>query len=143
MVTERSVITFGEINAMKALIIIGDIAFSMKTGRQEAVILPVGDGQCALETAETSAPDLVILDSSLPGMKLLDLITRLRQVSDAPILVLAESESDRERLECLEAGADKYLRSWPEKEKLAELVHKGRKQGHFIYNDSLAKAQPG
>ncbi len=107
---------------MKALIIIGDISFAMKTGRQEAIITPVGNGQSALDTIGASSPDLVILDCSLPGMKLQDLIGKFRRLSDVPILVLDESKSDNEKSECLEAGADEYLQCLPGSTKIKQLV---------------------
>jgi two-component system copper resistance phosphate regulon response regulator CusR len=68
------------------------------------------DGSAALDLAQSTPYDLVILDLGLPdfdGLKVLDK-TRNRQVS-APVLILSARGSVEDRVRGLEAGADDYL----------------------------------
>jgi len=58
---------------------------------------------------ETESPDLVMLDSSLPNIDTLDLISEIREFSDVPLIVLSEVETGMERARELEAGADEYV----------------------------------
>ena len=115
--------------SLKILVIIGDLSFSMKTGRQEAVVAPVGDGESALAIARRSSPDLVILDASLPGMDIPSLIGRFRRFSDAPIVVMSESESGADRARCLNAGADEYLQCLPGKAEIEEMLRRKSLRG--------------
>ncbi len=54
-------------------------------------------------------PDLVILDSSLPGGDALKMCRELQREHDALILVLTEDRGYADEVRCLEAGADDYL----------------------------------
>jgi DNA-binding response OmpR family regulator len=70
----------------------------------------VGDGQAAVEQALAFAPDLMVLDLSLPrldGMEVLEQVClRLPQTS---VLVLTGRSQVDERVRCLNAGADDLL----------------------------------
>ena len=50
------------------------------------------DGEAALQTAQDSQPDLVVLDVMLPGITGLDVARGLRQSSGIPILMLTARE---------------------------------------------------
>ena len=58
---------------------------------------------------ETESPDLVMVDSSLPDIDTLELISKIREFSDVPLIVLYEAETDLDRAKGLEAGADEYV----------------------------------
>lgn len=66
-------------------------------------------GEEALEMAVEHAPDLVVLDLSLPGMSGLDVCRELRTWLAAPILVLSVRDSDEDKIAALDLGADDYL----------------------------------
>lgn len=55
------------------------------------------------------ATDLVILDLGLPDMDGRDVILRLREWSDVPIIVLSVRADDAEKVEALDAGANDYV----------------------------------
>lgn len=55
------------------------------------------------------ATDLVILDLGLPDMDGRDVIARLREWSDVPIIVLSVRSDDTEKVEALDAGANDYV----------------------------------
>lgn len=66
-------------------------------------------GQQGLELAESSTPDLVILDLMLPDIDGIDVCRQLRTFSDAGIIILTARGFVGERIRGLEAGADDYL----------------------------------
>lgn len=68
------------------------------------------DGRQAVEVAETSRPDLVVLDLMLPGLDGLTVCRILRQrLPDLPVIMLTARDSELERVLGLELGADDYV----------------------------------
>jgi two-component system KDP operon response regulator KdpE len=72
-------------------------------------VLGAGDGETALETAATQAPDVVVLDMGLPGIQGPEVVRRLRLFSAAPVLVLSALDRDADKVHALDAGADDYV----------------------------------
>lgn len=66
-------------------------------------------GEAALTLAARKHPDLVILDLGLPGMDGVDVIHGIRGWSAVPIVVLSVRETERAKVEALDAGADDYV----------------------------------
>jgi len=68
------------------------------------------DGLLALEAVATEAPDLIVLDVSMPRLDGLGVCRRLRtEGNDVPILVLTARQGVSDRVAGLDAGADDYL----------------------------------
>jgi two-component system response regulator MprA len=68
------------------------------------------DGGAALAAAERSAPDLVVLDVTMPGIDGLAVCRRLRAKGlTGSILMLTARDAVADRVAGLEAGADDYL----------------------------------
>jgi DNA-binding response OmpR family regulator len=67
------------------------------------------DGPGGLTMARETPPDLVVLDLMLPGLDGLEVASRLRAVSDVPIIILTARDSVPDRVAGLESGADDYL----------------------------------
>ena len=68
------------------------------------------DGEEALQLAGTLAPDLVLLDLSMPGAGGLAALRRLRaQWPDLRVAILTASEEDHDVIEALKAGAQGYV----------------------------------
>jgi two-component system KDP operon response regulator KdpE len=55
------------------------------------------------------APDIVLLDLGLPDGDGKDVIRRVREWSDLPIIVLSAREREIEKIEALDLGADDYV----------------------------------
>ncbi len=72
-------------------------------------VLEAGTGRNALTEAAQGKPDLIILDLSLPDIDGLEVITRLREQSAAPIIVLTVRAGDADKIEALDRGADDYV----------------------------------
>ena len=66
-------------------------------------------GEAALTLAARKHPDLVILDLGLPGIDGIEVIRGLRGWSHVPIIVLSVRETERAKVEALDAGADDYV----------------------------------
>jgi DNA-binding response OmpR family regulator len=69
----------------------------------------VHDGRAAVDQARRDAPDLVVLDLTLPAMDGLDVCRALRSDLDIPIIMLTARSSEDELLLGLSVGADDYL----------------------------------
>jgi DNA-binding response OmpR family regulator len=62
-----------------------------------------------LRTFHETRPDVVILDLALPDLDGLEVLSRLRDMSDAPVLVLTARSAEAEKVRGLKSGADDYL----------------------------------
>jgi two-component system alkaline phosphatase synthesis response regulator PhoP len=77
--------------------------------REDYVVQRAVDVPSAVERARTLRPDLVVLDLMLPGFDGLEVCRRLRQFSDAYVLMLTARADEIDRIVGLEVGADDYL----------------------------------
>jgi two-component system response regulator ChvI len=69
-----------------------------------------GDGASALTALTANPPDLAILDIKMPRMDGLELLRRLRQTGDLPVIFLTSKDEEIGELMGLNAGADDYIR---------------------------------
>lgn len=67
------------------------------------------DGQTGLNLARSLAPDLIILDLTLPRLDGVELCQILRRESDVPIIMLTAREAPAQRIIGLDSGADDYI----------------------------------
>jgi len=89
--------------------VVRDISFCLQVRYPEVLIVSVAEGSKGIEMVETVSPDLVMVDSSLADIDTLDLVGKVREFSDVPIIVLSERETDMDIARALEAGADEYI----------------------------------
>ncbi len=80
-----------------ALVSNGYEAFEARTGEE------------ALEIVRSDNPDLLLLDMNMPGMGGMAACRQIRAVTEAAIIVLSVRESERDKVEALDAGADDYI----------------------------------
>ncbi len=59
--------------------------------------------------AGTRRPDLVILDLGLPDMDGVEVVRRLREWTQLPVIVLSARSMETDKVAALDAGADDYL----------------------------------
>jgi two-component system KDP operon response regulator KdpE len=72
----------------------------------------VSDARCgddALELLRSDKYDLVLLDVNMPGISGMQTCREIRAGSDLPIIILTVRNSERDKIEALDAGADGYV----------------------------------
>jgi two-component system, OmpR family, KDP operon response regulator KdpE len=72
-------------------------------------VAEAGSGEEALTMVSGGAPDLVVLDLSLPGIDGLETLRHLRTFTEVPVMVLTVRDSLRDKLSALDSGADDYV----------------------------------
>jgi len=70
-------------------------------------VITANDGLHCLEMAKTAKPDIMLLDIIMPGMDGLEVLRRLRQFSDMPVIVLSAKERVSE--EVMSLGATSFI----------------------------------
>jgi len=100
-------------NGTKLLIIDDDAGLlqlvSLIFKKAGAQVVTASEGLEGISKLFVHHPDLVILDVVMPGNNGFDVCQRIRQVSDAPIIMLTALNQEHEMLQGLEAGADDFL----------------------------------
>ncbi len=100
---------------MKVLVIehdesvVKDLSFCLQVRYPDIAILSVSEGQKGIELIETESPDLVALGAGLPDITTLEMVSKIREFSDIPLIILSGERNDFERAKELEAGADEYI----------------------------------
>lgn len=72
-------------------------------------VCEAAEGQLGLQEAAFHRPDVVLLDLGLPGMNGIEVLKRLREWSDVPVLILSVRDQEAIKVEALENGADDYV----------------------------------
>ncbi|MBK8049463.1 MAG: response regulator transcription factor [Anaerolineales bacterium] len=71
--------------------------------------LEANNGFQALEKVRDHQPDLVLLDVEMPGMDGFETLRRIREVSDAAVIMLTVRSEEDDRIKGLDLGADDYI----------------------------------
>ena len=71
--------------------------------------LQAGDGRSGMRSFFEQRPDLVVLDLGLPELDGWQVLERIREVSEAPVLVLSATGEGPEKVRGLDGGADDYV----------------------------------
>ena len=66
-------------------------------------------GEEALSLLRKEKFDLVLLDINMPGMSGLDACREIRRFSEIPIIMLTIRNTEQDKIECLDAGADDFV----------------------------------
>ena len=66
-------------------------------------------GEEALEAISHHRPDVILLDLGLPSMSGLEVIKRVRAQSNLPIIVLSVKDTEHDKVQALDLGADDYV----------------------------------
>jgi two-component system KDP operon response regulator KdpE len=76
---------------------------------QEVEVLSSAEGGKALDLVEQETPDLVLLDIGLPDMDGFQVLQRIREFSDVPVIMLTARDETMDKVKGLELGADDYI----------------------------------
>ena len=72
-------------------------------------VVEAEDGAKALLLLREEKPDLVLLDIMMPVMDGYKVLTKLREESNVPVMILSAKDADSEKILGLNLGADDYL----------------------------------
>ena len=72
-------------------------------------VIGAGTAAGALEAAALRPPDAVVLDLRLPDGSGVEVCRRLREWSQAPVVVVSAVDEEDEKIAALDAGADDYV----------------------------------
>ncbi|MCL4369587.1 MAG: response regulator transcription factor [Chloroflexi bacterium] len=100
---------------MKILIVDDDpdLAEALRLGFKlqwpEWQTLVADDGKRALELFAKEHPGIIILDIAMPKMNGFEVLRRVREVSDVPVIMLTVKGEELDKVRALEQGADDYV----------------------------------
>ncbi len=83
------------------------LAYNLR--RNGYVVLTAADGLSAVQLAQETHPDLVLLDLMIPEMDGLEVCRELRKTGDVPIIMVTARGEEVDRVVGLELGADDYV----------------------------------
>jgi len=69
----------------------------------------VKTGQAAINTLQSKPFDVIVLDLGLPDIDGKEVISRVRAISQAPIVVLSVRTSEEEKIDALDRGANDFV----------------------------------
>ena len=72
-------------------------------------VLITNDGRSALEIVANQAPNLVLLDVMMPELNGFEVLSRIREFSNVPVIMLTAKGEEGDRVEGLNRGADDYV----------------------------------
>ncbi len=74
-----------------------------------AAVVSAGSGYRGLELIASEKPDLVLLDVNLPDIDGFQVLEKLREISQVPVVMLTVKSKDTDIARGLELGADDYI----------------------------------
>ncbi len=72
-------------------------------------VVEAQDGPGTLEAVRINKPDICLLDIMMPGIDGLQLMKKIREESNIPIIIISARTADAERILGLNLGADDYI----------------------------------
>ena len=72
-------------------------------------VVEAATGRDGIAKAATASPDIIIVDLGLPDMDGKQVVRRLREWSQTPILILSVRDSEAEKVAALDHGANDYV----------------------------------
>ena len=79
-------------------------------GREGYIVTTYRDGASALSALKKSASDLIIIALEMPRMDGMEMLRRLRQTSNIPVILLTSKNDDVDEVLGLKMGADDFIR---------------------------------
>ena len=72
-------------------------------------VFAANSGEAALNIFDEDTPNLMLLDIIMPGMDGYTVCQRIREFSQVPIIMISARDTEEEKVEGLDAGADDYV----------------------------------
>lgn len=97
------------------------------------IVGAVADGDAAVELCRLHRPDVLILDISMPGPSIFEMLRQLREIApQTRALILTGHPEERYALRCLEAGAAGYMTKGRPTDELLDAIHEVASGGRFV-----------
>lgn len=112
------------------------IGYALKQEGYEYIT--AGTAQSGLSQLVTKQIDLVLLDLGLPDYDGMEVIQKVREWSEIPIIVVSARDQDKEKAAALDAGADDYL---TKPFSATELMARIRTALRHVYQSGRVKTQ--
>jgi DNA-binding NarL/FixJ family response regulator len=101
------------------------------------VVAEAADGQEAIQLVKKTAPDVAVIDISMPGLDGLEVIGQLQALdSELPILVLTMHEEGQYVVRAIQAGALGYLTKQSAPEQLVKAIRKIYRGQRYITDEA-------
>lgn len=112
------------------------ISYAVKNEGFEYMV--AGNGQTALSILLSEQIDLILLDLGLPDFDGIEVIKKIREWSQIPIIVVSARDQDKEKAFALDTGADDYL---TKPFSATELLARIRVAIRHLYRQGLSQKQ--
>jgi two-component system response regulator ChvI len=100
------------------------------------------DGQAALDAFNKKLPDMAVLDIKMPRMDGMDLLQRLRQKTQMPVIFLTSKDDEIDEVLGLRMGADDYVKKPFSQRLLVERIRALLRRQEALGNDEVGVASP-
>jgi two-component system, OmpR family, KDP operon response regulator KdpE len=76
---------------------------------REIEVIGATSGEEALDAVERDRPDVILLDIGLPDIDGFEVLRRIRDFADVPVIMLTARDDSMDKVKGLELGADDYV----------------------------------
>ena len=105
-------------------------------------VASAANGKDGLAMITSMLPDLVLLDLGLPDMDGVEIISKTREWSSLPIIVISARTQEKEKIMALDAGADDYITKPFGTGELLARIRTAIRHNNRIVNDTVKSNRP-
>lgn len=98
--------------------------------RAGLTVIEASNGLDGVEAVRDNDPAIVTVDIRMPGIDGFETTRRIREISDASVIVLSAHVADADEFESLKAGADVYVPKPFRPRELAALIDQRLREAH-------------
>ncbi|HEY0798478.1 MAG TPA: response regulator transcription factor [Candidatus Baltobacteraceae bacterium] len=109
-------------------------------GDEGYLVRSAPDGQAGLQIVREWSPDLIVLDVMLPKIDGVALLPKLRQLTEAPIVMLSAKSETADKIAGLSGGADDYLSKPFEMQELTARIDSALRRPRLAHPTTLRYA---